>query len=214
MMRKLLFLATLLYGTAQAQVVPVPIGPAHFVQCTNGASGAADVAILASAATAGGQIMLTANCTVNATTTLNSNTVLNGNGYTVTGAASSNWAGSTVAHFFAAATNAVNITVQNTNFVCPASATGAVHVLQFPSGNSHIKVINNTFNLNNACGDATADVGTTDVYIAGNTALGASNACYDNWNGAQDVEIAGNYCSTWTTGGAGTAAYGVLWTGF
>src|SRR5665213_1071676 len=63
------------------------------VQCTNGSTGSADAALLAAAATVGGNITITGNCTVNATTTLNSNTTVDLNGYTITAAAAGNWSG-------------------------------------------------------------------------------------------------------------------------
>lgn len=181
----------------------------QFVTCTNGASGAADAALLQTAATNGGNITLQSNCTLNATINLASHTVFNGNGYAITGAAASNWSGSAVSHFLAT-TSSVDVTVENTYFVCPATATGSMHILHF-AGGSVIRVLNNNFNANNACGDAEAMIGVLDAKILGNTATGVSNACWDNWNGTQNVEIGGNLC---TTGTATTAIYGILWTGF
>jgi hypothetical protein len=173
-------------------------GFGQLVPCTNGSTGTADTALLAAAATVGGNITLTGNCTVNAVTTLNSNTTLNLNGYTVTAAAASNWSGSTIAGFVQAANNASYITVEN-GYLVWTGASGSQHIIQFPSGNSHVKVLGV---WSTGAGDLVATIGTTDALSQGNTCLNSLNACYDHWGGATDIKDIGNYASIITTVGA------------
>jgi len=189
-----LSIALLACGLAQARTQS-----AQTVNCTGNAAG--DTAMLATAAANAGSITLAGNCTVNAATTLNSNTLFDGHGFTITAAAAANWSGGNIAQAFIAANNAVNITIENTNFVW-TGATGAVHILAFPSRNAHIKVLNN---WSTAAGNLVATIGSTDVLTQGNTCLNSYNACYDHWGGSVDIKDIGNYAHLSATSATGAA---------
>lgn len=181
------------------------IGPAHYIACTAGSSGAVDAALLATAAALGGQIILTANCTVNATTVLISNTRFDGNGFTITAAAAGNWPASTIAAALNAQASASIITIQNTNFVWTA-AGGTVHIINLLGSNSKVSILNNT---STGGGNLVANIGGTDVLMAHNHAYNCANSCYDSWGGATNVIVANNYGSV---SGAGTNC--IQFTGF
>lgn len=183
------------------------IGPAHYVACTNGATGAADVALLAPAMALGGPIVLTANCTINAPLTMISNTLFNGNGYTITAAAASFWSGSVVRHAFTS-DNTSYITIENTTFDWSATTSQSIHIIDFAVGNSKIQILNNTAT---GAGDFVAFIGSTDVTEIGNRAYMCTNACFDHWNGAGYIKVIGNTASTTT---AAVSSNGILVTGF
>lgn len=183
------------------------VGSGSYVQCANGASGAADLALLATAAALGGNITLSANCTINAPITLLSNTIFNGNGYTITAASAANWSGSVVRHAFTS-DNTSNITIENTNFDWSATTSGSIHIIDFAVGNSKIQILNNT---STGAGDFVAFIGSTDVSEIGNRAYMCTNACFDHWNGAGYIKVIGNTASTTT---AAVSSSGILITGF
>lgn len=184
----------------------VNIGGAHYVACTNGSSGAVDAALLATAAALGGNIILTGNCTVNATTTLISNTTFYGNGYTITNALAANWSASTVRAALSAANSAVNVKIIGGRYDYTGTA-GTVHILSFPSANVGFEVSGVTCL---GSGDCVAMTGASYGQVHDSIATDSLNACWDAWGGSNRISIHNNHCTLTTTA---ANAYCVLVTG-
>ena len=182
----------------------------QFVACTNGSTGSADTALLATAFAAGGNITLLGNCTVNAPTTVISNTYFNANGYTITAAAAANWSGSVIGKGLIAAASATQITVANGNWVW-TGAPAANHILHFGSTNSKISILNNTAQ---APGDFVSFISATDVTEIGNKAYGCAGACFDHWYTLGDVKSIGNIASLPAGSGSTASGYGFIYTGY
>lgn len=182
---------------AQAYYPYSTTSPTQYVPCTNSTS--TDDALLAKAFANGGGIELQGSCTISQALTVISGTTFNGNGYTVTGVGNIG--------AFVAANNASGIVIENTILSFP-SAGAAHHLIEFPSGNSDLSVVNNK---GTGGGDFVAYIGSTNTYTAGNKAYNNTNSCYDHWFGAGNNMDIGNFCSM---SAAGSAEYGILWTGF
>ena len=179
------------------------ISNTQFVICTNAATtdNTTIAAAFASVSTHGaGSIYLTSNCTISQYFILPSNVQIHGNGYTITGAAASQWSGSTVPYFFVGSGSTLNVLIEGVRFVCDTTSGNASHIIQATVGDSDWNIDNNVSGVQgtsvaNGCGNFLADVGGTNIKTQGNHAYNWTNACLDHWDGATGAEDHGNFCS-------------------
>lgn len=164
-------------------------------------------AAAAATAASGGNIFVPAGSyTITGAVTLSSNTRVYGAGAGSVITQSGTWGGGVMSgagtsSAFNCANAASGIQIERLNFSY-ATGNGATHILEFTNC-SHIKISNN---MSNGAGDLVAIIGGSDVVEIGNTATNISNSCYDQWGGALDVRVIGNYCSTFSGAGAGLGA--------